>query len=71
MQMPGALTWVSVGQDDTVWGVNSAGKIYRWMGTDWQQIPGALVEISAGNAKNIWGVNAGSNIYQRRILATP
>jgi hypothetical protein len=63
-QVSGALTWVSVGQDGTVWGVNSASNIYRWTGSAWQQIPGALVQISVGNANNVWGVNAAGNIYR-------
>jgi len=63
-QKPGALKWVSVGQDGTVWGVNSSDNIYRWNGTTWQQIPGALKQISVGNATNVWGVNSSDNIYR-------
>ena len=50
----GALSWVSVAQDGTVWGVNSSDNIFRRVGNGWQPIPGALKQISVGSATNIW-----------------
>jgi hypothetical protein len=32
VQIPGALTDIGAGVDGTVWGVNSAGNIYRYTG---------------------------------------
>jgi hypothetical protein len=63
-QVPGALKYVSVGADGTVWGVNASDKIYRRSGTQWQQVAGALKQISVGNAANVWGVNASDKIYR-------
>jgi virginiamycin B lyase len=63
-QIPGALTWVSVAQDGTVWGVNSSDNIFRWTGNGWQQVPGALKQISVGNTTNVWGVNSADNIFK-------
>jgi hypothetical protein len=61
----GALEWVSVGQDGTVWGVNSNDDIFRYQGNDtWQPISGKLKQISVGNANNVWGVNAGNEIFR-------
>ena len=63
--VPGALKHVSVAADGTVWGVNSADNIYRWLGGgDWVQIPGSLKQISVGSASQVWGVNSADNIYR-------
>lgn len=43
-QLPGALTWVSIGVDGTIWGVNGAQNIYRWTGGDWTSVSGAAVQ---------------------------
>ena len=43
-QLPGALTWVSIGVDGAMWGVNSSQNIYRWTGSDWAMVPGAAVQ---------------------------
>jgi hypothetical protein len=65
-QMPGGLKNVSAAADGTVWGVNSADNIYKYVGGSsvWQQMPGALVRVSAGSAANVWGVNSTGNIYK-------
>jgi Tectonin domain len=60
----GALKWVSVGKDGTVWGVNGADDIFRWNGGGWQHIPGKLKQISVGNAAHVWGVNAADDIFR-------
>ena len=63
----GALKYVSVGMDGTVWGVNADDKIYRFNAGNgnWDAIPGALKQISVGSAGNVWGVNADDKIYRR------
>ncbi|HKO58023.1 MAG TPA: tectonin domain-containing protein [Thermoanaerobaculia bacterium] len=63
-QMAGALKWVSVGQDGTVWGVNANDDIFRWNGGTWDNIAGKLKQISVGNANNVWGVNAADDIFR-------
>jgi Tectonin domain len=62
----GALKYVSVGADGTVWGVNADDKIYRWNGGSgvWDPISGALKQISVGSAANVWGVNKNDKIYR-------
>ncbi|KAJ6601682.1 hypothetical protein B0H10DRAFT_1958317 [Mycena sp. CBHHK59/15] len=59
---------IGAGADGTVWGVNSAGNIFRYTGDQgdpnhWVQIPGGLTAIAAGIKTNVWGVNAGGNIF--------
>ena len=60
----GALKYVSVAADGSVWGVNEDDEIYSWNGTSWTQLPGALKQISVGDANTIWGVNEDDEIYQ-------
>ena len=61
---PRGLADIGVGADDTVWGVNSSGGIYRYSGSGtWKNIPGGLSGISAGSITNVWGVNSSGGIY--------
>jgi hypothetical protein len=61
----GALKYVSVAADATVWGVNAEDEIYRWDGDSWDQIPGRLMQISVGDSGTIWGVNSSYRIFHR------
>ncbi|MEU5091641.1 tectonin domain-containing protein [Streptomyces sp. NPDC021356] len=66
-QISGALVRIAAGSRTNVWGVNSAGNIYRYTNNDadpWQQIPGALTDIGAGADGTVWGVNSAGNIYR-------
>jgi hypothetical protein len=63
-RIAGALKYVSVASDGTVWGVNASDNIYRRTGNTWTQVPGALKQLSVGNASTIWGVNASDNIFR-------
>ncbi|MGW1988161.1 tectonin domain-containing protein, partial [Streptomyces collinus] len=50
-QISGGLTRIAVGSRTNVWGVNSAGNIYRYTNNDaspWEQVPGGLTDIGAG-----------------------
>ncbi|MFC9283709.1 tectonin domain-containing protein, partial [Streptomyces collinus] len=50
-QINGGLTRIAVGSRTNVWGVNSAGNIYRYTNNDaspWVQVPGGLTDIGAG-----------------------
>ena len=62
--VPGSLTSVSAAQDGTVWGVNSAGNVFRRSGETWQNMPGSLVQVSTGSAANVWGVNGNGDVFQ-------
>jgi len=65
-QIPGGLSNISAAADGSVWGVNSAGNIYQYVGGSavWQQVPDGLSVVAVGGAANIWGVNNAGNIYQ-------
>jgi hypothetical protein len=67
-QVPGALSCVATSRDGFVWGVNSGGNIYRYVGgvSAWQQIPGGLSQVSVGFNEQVWGVNSGGNISYYR-----
>ncbi len=64
-KIAGGLTQVDV-SDSEVWGVNSAGAIYKrpadGSGT-WVNVPGALTHVSASGNGYIWGVNKNDDIY--------
>ncbi|WP_330162529.1 tectonin domain-containing protein [Nocardiopsis tropica] len=65
--IPGNLTKISVGSRSNVWGVNSAGGIYRFTNDDanpWVNVPGGLKEISAAADGTVWGVNSAGAIYR-------
>lgn len=62
--IPGSLKCVACASDGTVWGVNSADNIFRWLGGGWEQIPGGLKQVSVGAATQIWGVNSADNIFR-------
>ncbi|WP_228470920.1 tectonin domain-containing protein [Streptomyces alkaliphilus] len=67
VQISGALTAISAGSRTSVWGVNSAGNIYRYSGNDgspWSRVPGGLTDIGAAADGTVWGVNANGNIYR-------
>ncbi len=64
MPVHGALKYVSVGADGTVWGVNAGDQIFRWNGSAWDRISGQLKQVSVGNASMVWGVNSADKIYR-------
>jgi virginiamycin B lyase len=57
----GELTSIAAGAAG-VWGINSAGWIYRYAGYKWDRIPGTLNQISVGGS--VWGLNSASEIYR-------
>jgi hypothetical protein len=61
----GALKYVSVATDRTVWGVNAAGQIFWFSNGSWSIRSGALKQISAASASLVWGVNANDQIFRR------
>ena len=66
-KVSGRLKQVSVGADGTVWGVNGANDIYKYLGNNsWKKIPGKLAQISVGNKHHIWGVTSNHEIYRRK-----
>ena len=62
--VPGRLTHISAGVDDTVWGVNRFEQIWRWNGSEWERMPGLAKQISVGNANHIWAVNRFGQIWK-------
>ena len=63
----GSLNRISVGSRTNVWGVNSAGEIYRYTQDDanpWIQVPGTLTDIGAAADGTVWGVNSAGNSYR-------
>ncbi len=48
-----------------VWGVNSAGAMYRYDGGGkWERMGGAMAEVSVGDDGLVWGVNAAGAVYR-------
>jgi virginiamycin B lyase len=66
LKIAGFLSDISVASDGTVWGVNSAGDIYKYVGgtAPWKPVPGALKVVAVGAAANTWGLNAAGDIYK-------
>lgn len=60
----GALRYVSVGADGTVWGVNAGGQPFRLSGSQWTAQPGRLSQISVGNAGTVWAVNSANKVFR-------
>ncbi|MEU8781781.1 tectonin domain-containing protein [Streptomyces sp. NPDC048637] len=63
----GSLTAISAGSRTNVWGVDSAGGIYRYTNNDaspWVKIPGGLSDIGAGADGTVWGVNSRNEIFR-------
>lgn len=61
----GALKYVSIATDGTVWGVNAAGQIFWFNSGIWNIRSGALTQISAARLDLVWGVNANGQIFRR------
>ncbi len=68
-----SLARLGCGADGTVWGVNSAGNMCRWLGGgDWVQVPGSLKPgLGRLHKSGLEGVINADNIYkwsgQRRL----
>lgn len=68
-RVPGTLVGIDAGGDgNAVWGVNSAGNIYRLNAerTAWTQIPGKLAQISVGADGTVMGVSSAGILYLRQ-----
>ena len=55
----GQLKQISAGFDNSVFGVNSSGEIFQWIGTSWRKLPGGAVKVSVQTANRVVAVNAG------------
>merc|ERR1719320_929686 len=68
-RMSGSLTYVSVSNNNNVWGVSRYGQPYRRDRYHFQEIrrgkSGGLKQISVG-AAGVWGVNKAHDIYYRQ-----
>ena len=71
-QVGGLLSDISAASDGTVWGVNSAGDIYQYVGQyfggTFQQVtgppvPGGVSAVAVGSATNFWSVDGAGKVY--------
>ena len=64
----GELTQISVGSAEHIWGVNSQGHIYRYVGGNignpWQNIDGLLTNVAVGSDGTVMGVNRDNIVYR-------
>ncbi|MCK4651300.1 hypothetical protein KAT08_03965 [Candidatus Babeliales bacterium] len=60
------LKQISVGYDDSVWGISEKGKIYRYnyKKNSWKRIRGNLEQISVGNKNYIFGIDKNNLLYK-------
>jgi hypothetical protein len=64
---PGSLVVVSCYDSRSVVGVNSAGEIWSWSGSNWNRAHnGNLRHISVGSSCNsiVWGVNSSNEVFK-------
>lgn len=56
---------MAVGSEDSVWGLNSTGLIYRFDTSiqNWEPIPGILTQITVDFDATVWGLN-GAAIFR-------
>jgi virginiamycin B lyase len=68
-----AMTQVSVGAGNDVWGVDASGNVYEYLAgasPTWNHIPGELNLVQVGANGDVWGINAAGSIYYYNF-ATP
>lgn len=61
--VPGALSQISVGSIDHIWGVADQGEVFYWYG-DWRQVTGNMVWVSAAADGTVWGLNLHDDIFR-------
>ena len=67
--MPGAAVQVSVGSAANVWVVNSAGRVYRWLGSSWDLVDsaGLCKAVAAGADGTVLVIRASdSSVYRKQ-----
>ena len=52
-ELPGLLTWVSIGKDGDMWGVSRDHAIWHWVSGGWHKVDGGAVQISVGDSEHI------------------
>jgi hypothetical protein len=63
--VPGTLSHISVGDSTTIWGVNSADKVYEYNNDGgWTNVPGSLTQVAVGTDGTVWGINSSGQTYQ-------
>lgn len=58
------LTVVAAGSSANIWGVDNAGKIYKYNGQGWDSVAGSLSTISVANDGTVWGTDSEENVYR-------
>ncbi len=68
---------VAVGYEGVMYAIDTANKIYRYVGQggdpgrkNWLTIPGGLAQISCFDGADVWGVNRHDAIYKLRVDTT-
>lgn len=65
-QLPGAAVEISA-KGRELWVINSAQKIYRWDGSNWELKPGAAVRLGTSPDGWTWVVNSNDNIFRWNV----
>jgi hypothetical protein len=60
--VPGRLKQISVGSASNVWGVNSAGDIYKWTGTSFIKMSGSFASVSVAADGTVWALQPDDSI---------
>lgn len=55
---------ISVGNSSDIWGVTSAGTVFRQEGDEWVQVEGTLSHVSVGCDGTVWGVDSTDRILK-------
>ena len=67
LPVPGELLQISLGNGQSVWGINASSEIFRLNTSTgrFEQVPGQLTSISVGrdNIAAVFGINASSDIF--------
>jgi hypothetical protein len=69
-KMGKSLSFISVANDGTVWGIDPQGNTFRYvkksggLSTEWQQIGGKKVQLSCGSHDKVWSINAAGKIFR-------
>jgi hypothetical protein len=56
---PETMSWISAGDDGTVWAIGSDRKPRVWNGNSWDVVAGELDVISVGSRAHVIGLNRG------------
>jgi hypothetical protein len=61
--MPGALTYISVARDGTIWATSANEKVWSWESGDWKLLPGLLKKVSVEGHGAALGIYSEGEVY--------